>query len=326
MMKMPHILFKVLGIWLFISIIIPNIHAQNNETIPFRFATRAESQMLITDIDDYTRNWNQFDIDARLQKVNGRKSQLLTMAMNETRNWSEKEKNKINAAIKTIASQITKQKLNLPFPKEIILVKTTMKEEGNAAGYTRKNWIALGEKMLQEASNDMLTSILAHEIFHVLTRHDLQFKKAAYATIGFTVLDREILFPSDIAEKRISNPDVSRYDSYGSFTIQGEKKNCTMLLYTAKEYDGTGTFFDYAKVGLIPLNENQIPMQQNGETIIYDLNLAEDFLTQVGQNTEYTINPEEILAENFSSIFISGKEIKSPEVIERLKNVLKEKR
>lgn len=33
----------------------------------FRFATRAEGQMLITELDDYTRNWNQFDIDVRLQ-------------------------------------------------------------------------------------------------------------------------------------------------------------------------------------------------------------------------------------------------------------------
>lgn len=33
----------------------------------FRFATRAEGQMLITELDDYTRDWNQFDIDVRLQ-------------------------------------------------------------------------------------------------------------------------------------------------------------------------------------------------------------------------------------------------------------------
>lgn len=325
MMKMPRILYLVLEVYFFIAII-PDIYAQNTKAIPFRFATRAEAQMLITDIDDYTRNWNQFDINARLQTANGRKSQLLTLAMNETRNWSDKDKEKVTSAMKAIASQIAKQKLNLPFPNEIILVKTTMKEEGGAAGYTRKNWIALGENILQEASDEMLVSILAHEMFHVLTRHDLKFKKAAYNTIGFTVLDREILFPSDIIEKRISNPDISRNDSYGTFTIQGEKKNCTMLLYTAKEYDGTGTFFDYARVGLIPLNDNFIPIQQNKETVIYDINQAEDFFSQIGENTEYVINPEEILADNFSTLFISRKEIKSPKVIEQLKNVLKEKR
>lgn len=48
----------------------------------FRFATRAEGQMLITELDDYTRNWNQFDIDVRLQKPQGRKSQLLQLPWN----------------------------------------------------------------------------------------------------------------------------------------------------------------------------------------------------------------------------------------------------
>ena len=40
-----------------------------------------------------------------------------------------------------------------------------MKEEGGAGGYTFKNWIALGENILNEASNETLTRILSHEIF-----------------------------------------------------------------------------------------------------------------------------------------------------------------
>lgn len=323
-MKMPRFLFIALGITFFLSVA-SSLYAQSNSIAPFRFATRAEAQMLITDIDDYTRNWNQFDINSRLQTTEGKKSQLLTLAMNTTRNWSDKDKEKINRAIKAIQAQIKKQKFTLPFPDEVILVKTTMQEEGGAGGYTRKNWIALGEKVLDESSDEGLIRILSHEIFHILTRNSQSFKAAAYHTIGFQLLNREILFPADILEKRISNPDISRYDSYGVFTIQGEKKNCTMLLYTPKAYDGTGSFFDYAKVGLVPLNEQFVPIQQNGETLIYNLNEAEDFLSQVGQNTNYIINPEEILAEHFSLIFAEQKEVKSPEFIERLKQVLKTK-
>ena len=51
--------------------------AQENKTsLPYRFATRAEAQMLVTDIDNYTSNWNQFYIEFRLQKVEGKKSEL----------------------------------------------------------------------------------------------------------------------------------------------------------------------------------------------------------------------------------------------------------
>lgn len=76
-------------------------------------------------------------------------------------------------------------------------------------------------------------------------------------------------------------------------------------------------------MGLIPLNEQFIPIQHNGETLIYNLSDAEDFLSQVGENTNYIINPEEILADHFSFILTGKKEIKSPDVIERLKQVLK---
>ena len=53
---------------------------KSNHAIPFRFATKAEAQMLITNIDQFTNNWNQFDINVRLQ-TNEQKSQLLTVAM-----------------------------------------------------------------------------------------------------------------------------------------------------------------------------------------------------------------------------------------------------
>ncbi len=131
-MKPLYTFFIALGSCLFAA-------AAFAQDIPYRFATRAEAQMLITDIDAYTRNWNQFDVDVRLQKQEGRKSQLLTLAMNETRNWADKDKEKVNRAMKAIAAQIGKNKFVLPLPKELVLVKTSMKEEKQCAGiYTRK--------------------------------------------------------------------------------------------------------------------------------------------------------------------------------------------
>ena len=56
------------------------VAASAHANIPFRFATRAEAQMLITDIDEYTRGWNQFDINVRLNTDQGRKSKLLAFA------------------------------------------------------------------------------------------------------------------------------------------------------------------------------------------------------------------------------------------------------
>lgn len=288
----------------------------------FRFATRAEAQMLITELDDYTRNWNQFDIDVRLQKPQGRKSELLQFAMDQTLNWSDEDKARISKTMKSLDAEIKKQKYNLTFPKEIIFVKTTQKEEGNAQAYTRMNWIAIGEEALKSSSDDDLKYLVAHELFHLLTRQNSDFKKDMYQVIGFTVIEKEILFPSDLAEIRISNPDISRYDSYGTFTIGGQKQYCTMVIYTDKPYEGN-TLFDYMKIGLVPLNGEFIPIQKAGKTIIYTVDEAEDFYTQVGKNTSYVINPEEIMADNFAFTLIGKKDLPNLEIIQKTQKVLK---
>lgn len=298
--------------------------AQSNKfaNSAFRFATRAEAQMLITELDDYTRNWNQFDIDVRLQKPQGRKSELLQFAMDQTLNWSDEEKTRISKTMKSLDAEIKKQKYHLEFPKEIIFVKTTQKEEGNAQAYTRMNWIAIGEEALKSASEEDFKYLIAHELFHLLTRQNADFKKDIYQVIGFDTTEKEILFPSDLAEMRISNPDISRYDSYGTFTIGGQKQYCTMVIYTDKPYDGK-TLFEYLKIGLVPLNGEFIPVQKSGKTIIYSLDDATDFYTQVGKNTSYVINPEEIMADNFAFTLIGKKDLPNPEIIQNTQKVLK---
>lgn len=291
--------------------------------ISYRFATRAEAQMLITDIDNFTKKLNSLDIDLRLGKENGRKSELLRLAMNETLNWSEEEKKKITTTFKSIQSKIDKQKLNIEYPQEIILVKTSMKEEMNVAAYTRKNWIAIGEKLIEKTTAEELEYLLAHEMFHLLTRSDKEFKKSVYSVIGFNVTERELFFPIDIIEKKISNPDIELYDSYAEFTINGNKQKCSMIIYSKIPFTPGKELSDYLSIGLIPLNDNLMPIQNDGKTVIYDINQAEDFYKKVGQNTKYIINPEEILADNFAYLIIQKKDLPNPEILKKIAKILK---
>ncbi|MDN0071942.1 hypothetical protein [uncultured Bacteroides sp.] len=290
--------------------------------ISYRFATKAEAQMLITDIDNFTNKLNSLDINLRLGKEDGRKSELLRLAMNETLNWSDEDKKKITAAFKSLQAKIDKQKLKIKYPHEIILVKTSMKEEMNVTAYTRKNWIALGEDFINKATKDNLEYLLAHEMFHLLTRSDKNFKKSVYSVIGFEVTDRELFFPIDIVERKISNPDIEQYDSYAEFTIDGTKQKCSMIIYSDKAYT-TGGLGDYLNVGLIPLDDNLIPLRTDGKTIIYGIDKAEDFYDKVGRNTKYTINPEEILADNFAYLLIQKKDLPNPEIIKNIAAILK---
>lgn len=112
--------------------------------------------------------------------------------MEQTLNWSDTEKERISKAMKSLDAEIKKQSYNLDFPKEIIFVKTTQKEEGNAEAYTRVNWIAIGEHALKEASDADLKYLVAHELFHLLTRQNSNFKKDIYKVIGFTVIEKKL--------------------------------------------------------------------------------------------------------------------------------------
>ena len=297
--------------------------ASAQKKISYRFATRAEAQMLITDIDNFTNRLNSFDINLRLGKENGRKSELLRLAMNETLNWSETEKKKITAVFKSLQAKIDKQKLKIKYPQEVILLKTSMKEEMNVAAYTRRNWIALGEKYIDESTPESLEYLLAHEMFHLLTRSNKDFKKSVYSVIGFNVIDRELFFPIDIIEKRISNPDIEMYDSYAEFTINGQKQKCSMMIYSAIPFSAEKMLSDYLCVGLIPLSDSLIPLQENGQTVIYSIDQAEDFYQKIGKNTEYIINPEEILADNFAYLVTQKKNLPNPEIIQKIAAILK---
>ena len=307
--------------------------------IKLKFATLSEAQSFISADDHYTKGLSPFDIDSRVGKVNSTVQELKELQKAECREWFQSEIDIICKSFKIIEQRLVEGGYNIPLPTEVVMIKTTMREEGNAGAYTRENQIYVGSgvvglrKMrdgteLPIPSAESLCSLMAHELFHVLTRNNLNFKSAMYRIIGFTRLEKEIQFPDDVLTLRISNPDVSCYDSYANITVNGVKQNCTMINVANKAYEG-GSFFRYLKVGFIPLDNNFTPIVKDGKTVIYDLDDATDFYNLVGRNTGYVINPEECLADNFS-IAVNGfqpsprrQELPNPEIIEKIREALK---
>ena len=122
--------------------------------------------------------------------------------------------------------------------------------------------------------------------------------------------------------KAVSNPDVSRCDSYATFTIDGKPQNCTMIIYTNRPYT-TGKFYQYINVGLIPLDESFKPLRESGKTVIYPLQKATDFFDKVGRNTGYVIDPEEVLADNFAIALLNTPNVHTPELQKKVQELLK---
>lgn len=68
----------------------------------------------------------------------------------------------------------------------------------------------------------------------------------------------------------------------------------------------------------MPLKDGK-PEQKDGKTQFYPISRASDFFEQVGRNTNYIINPEEILAENFAAVMLDKQQAKTPELYEKIR-------
>lgn len=58
--------------------------------------------------------------------------------------------------------------------------------------------------------------------------------------------------------------------------------------------------------------------------MVYSINEASDFYDRMGRNTQYIIDPEEVLADNFSLLLTGMTEgLPSPEVIQKMEEACK---
>ena len=288
-----------------------------------KFASVEKASELLTQEDNFTKSWSQFDIDSRMHKKGSTREELFDFITKQTREWTSEEQNKITAILKNIDKQVDKQGFKIDYPDEIYLVKTTANEEGGAEGYTRANYIILKENILSKSKAD-LTKLIVHELFHVLSRNNPEFRNEMYQIIGFRMMN-EVEYPESLKAYRITNPDAPQLDSYIRIKVGGQSKDCMMILYSNQEYDG-GDFFSYLNVGFLSLtgDSEKTIEYQNDKPVIFSFEEVTGFFEQVGKNTQYIIHPEEICAENFAFAILNKPGLPNPEIVSEIKEKLKE--
>jgi hypothetical protein len=210
----------------------------------------------------------------------------------------------------------------IEFDYDIDLVKTTGDEEGGANGYTRQNYIVLNDNALT-TSDDNLAQLISHELFHIVCRNDETLRKEMYAIIGFEI-GNVVPVPDQLKDLRMTNPDAVAWDSF--ITLTDDEENVAeylMITYSNEPYT-TGTFFSYLNVGFLKVTGTgtRVADLENGEPIIRVYEDFSDFYDQVGNNTNYTVHPEEILADNFALIIMSATGIPSAWLPDEMKSRL----
>lgn len=289
----------------------------------YRFADAEEAAQLLLSNRDYYDHLNQYDLNFRMQKTDATLEELESFAAGQTRDWTEEEKAAIDAVMQDIENICAERGYTLPATDGIVFAKTTMAEECGAAAYTHGTQIYLSERLMpytvsdDPAYQEYFREIIAHELFHCLTRNHPDFRTEMYGILGFTVVGEDYDFAPEIDAVIISNPDVEHHNSYAAFEINGGIKNCAVIFTTSAPFEKPGDiFFDDMVTGLVPVDDL---------SVMYTAEDADNFLEVFGENTDYVIDPEETLADNFAFTVIYGFEpkYKTPEIIEAIDAYLK---
>lgn len=291
------------------------------------FASAKEAQNILSAQDDFAERMSSFDRAARLKTDRDiSEPQFLRFAASAALDWMPHEKQVVEAAFLKIRTEVAR--LALPLPDRILVIKTSGEEEGNAA-YTRQDAIILPRSMLTSGSSE-LTKIIAHELFHISSRANPRLANALYESIGFQYCG-EVSFPASLMPRKITNPDAPKNDHCIHVKLGGQDVWVVPILFSrSPKYDISigGDFFEYLKLALAlvePPKDNS-PMQvltdTRGSPRVVELQQVSGFFDQVGYNTNYVIHPEEILADNFALLVLRERNVRSPEVLERIRSTL----
>ena len=291
------------------------------------FASVEEGVNILTSRDDFVQRLSPFDRAARMKTteyVSGER--YLEFVSKNVLEWNKDEKTLVSDVFSDIAPLF--KGLALPWPEKILIIKTSGEEEGGAA-YSRANAVVIPESMLNSDQSQNLQRTVCHELFHVLSRKNPEWRDKLYQAIGFYKC-KEIEFPPKFASRKITNPDAPINDHCIKLKLGKDSVWAIPILVSKSEkYDLArgGELFSYVSLGFLVLSKDNSAVPKNvtydkNNFQIVDIDNVANFYEQVGKNTQYIIHPEEILADNFAAMVLGYKNVPSPEIINKMKAVL----
>ena len=248
-----------------------------------------------------------------LQRKGGTLEDYIEYSADQVMAFTPEEEKRVNDTMAWLHGLLEAHGLELPDPGTVTFVKSTGQEALGSAGYTSEGTIFLAWFAYdpQYYPDDMFRMLVIHELNHCLSRLFPEYRQALYSLVHFTVLDEDIDVPEELRNQIIANPDVEHHNSYATFTINGEKKDCYLVFLTDNVFEKPGdTFFDGMYSGVVPLDGSAV----------YRVEEVEDFWDVVGRNTDYVEDPEELMATNVAYALMNldngYADFGSPEILE----------
>jgi hypothetical protein len=269
------------------------------------FADLHRAQTFLAQKDRWARQLSDFDMGARQKSAEPTTLKaFLDFAAAAGRGWTADEKHNWQAVVDRLSEAMKGLNLHLP---NIDLVKTSGEEELGAAGYTRRNAIMLSESITSLPMTDSRRAyfLLAHEVFHVLSRADSRRRDDLYALLGFKRVDG-FEYPAELEGRRLSNPDAFEY--LHTVTVQSVSESVNVMpviqsLLPLNEVIQLPNFFDALDIVLLSVDAGTGEALRNdhGDLITYNFGNT-NWVPLMLRNSAFIIQPEEVLADNFATL------------------------
>lgn len=297
----------------------------HGETV-LHLATVQESREVLAARDTFIRVLSRFDRQSRLRADEDVELEtFLTFVAGEARPWSDAEREKLAGVVEQLRERL--EPFDLPLPKRIRLVKTTGREEGNAA-YCRDRAIILPRRYLDRPAG-ALRILLTHELFHILSRGNEHLRQELYAIVGFQPC-APLELPESLRDRKLTNPDAPRIEHTIRIDHDGRSVTAAPILYANVErYESKlgGPFFRFLEFRLMVVEQRggdwRPAADAEGKPILVNARENASYLRQIGRNTDYIIHPDEILADNFVHLVEGRSDLKTPRIVDEMKKLLK---
>lgn len=291
----------------------------------WRLADVRQGVEAISRRDSFTNSLSPFDRQVRLKTDQDVTDATVIQNMaDQVLAWEDDEKKLLAEVAASLEAKL--RPWQLPLPEVVLLVKTTGKEEANAA-YCRGPAVVLPKAKLEQSA-ERLERLVTHELFHVLSNQNPALRQQLYAIVGFHPCG-EIALPESLAKRRITNPDAPTLDYYIDVKHGDEQLSLVPILYAnAETYDMArgGGLFSYLTFRLLQIEKQGDAWQPKlvlGEPVLFEAEKLPNFGEQIGANTRYIIHPEEVLADNFVLLVNQEKKLATPRIVNEMDQVLK---
>lgn len=203
-------------------------------------------------------------------------------------------------------------------PDEVGFIKTNDRVEGGLP-HTRGTAIVFGDDLPEDDAT--LDELYFHELFHVISRRNMQRRDEFYALVGFQRCTR-LNLPRELWRARITNPDAP-VDAYAA--PFAERWVMPRLMSNSATYEaGKDGFTAYFDLRFLVMTRDARGVcrvvREDGEALVLSVeDGAAAVLAASGGNTGYVLHPEELVADNFAQLMTGQRDVASPAVHERLR-------